>query len=65
MHTYVKPKGEPVWTVGFCNPKGEWLPLADYDSEVEAQCLVNYLNGGSGNLFIPPTNVDVVTDIAH
>lgn len=48
MYVYIK--SEPnLWTVGFYNPKGEWIPDSDYDSPTEAAKRVHYLNGGKDN----------------
>jgi hypothetical protein len=36
-----------LWTVGFFDPKGNWQPSRDCESESEAREEVHYLNGGS------------------
>lgn len=48
MSMYVYIKSQPgLWTVGFYNPHGGWVPESDYDSIENAAARVNYLNGGS------------------
>jgi hypothetical protein len=54
MHTYRKTKDEPLWTVGYYTqevgrmgePISAWMPMKDFNTEEEAACYVNYLNGG-------------------
>jgi hypothetical protein len=44
---YVYIKSEPgLWTVGFYNPKGEWVPESDWTVQALAIQQVHYLNGG-------------------
>lgn len=43
---YLKSKHEPLWTVGFYKPDGEWEPESDHESSEEAAKRVHYLNGG-------------------
>jgi hypothetical protein len=45
MHTYIKSKNEPVWTVGYY-AVGLWHTLRDYPDERDAAAYVSYLNGG-------------------
>lgn len=45
MYIYIKTE-LGLWTVGFYNPKGEWMPESDYLSSEEAAKRVNWLNGG-------------------
>lgn len=47
MYVYVKSKGDPLWTVGFFAPDGEWHPESDQTSEADAAWRVHFLNGGS------------------
>lgn len=35
----------PVFTVGFYDPNGRWVPESDYADREEAAERVNYLNG--------------------
>jgi hypothetical protein len=35
-----------LWTVGFYDPTGKWIPESDHDSEESAARRVHYLNGG-------------------
>lgn len=45
MYVYIK--SEPgLWTVGFYDPNGKWIPESDYSSAEEAAARVHYLNGG-------------------
>ena len=54
MHTYIKAKDEPLWTVGHykrvCGSNtvtvDQWVPMKDYNTEAEAAAMVNHLNGG-------------------
>jgi len=36
-----------LWTVGFYDPSGEWIPESDHDSSDEAAERVHFLNGAS------------------
>lgn len=45
MYIYVKAKGEQIYTVGFYDPKGEWVPESDHDTAQDAAIRVAYLNG--------------------
>lgn len=54
MHTYLKAKDEQLWTVGHYRIIGDtdgtehkWMPMRDFDTELEAATYVNFLNGGS------------------
>jgi hypothetical protein len=59
MHTYVKTKSEEgLYTVGYWEPTTwdegysfSWRALEDFGDEEDARRMVNYLNGGSGELF--------------
>jgi hypothetical protein len=48
MYIYIKSE-QYLWTVGFYNPKGEWIPESDHDSKESAAKRVHYLNGGKEN----------------
>lgn len=37
------------YNVGFYDPSGFWIIYKTFDSDVEAERLVNYLNGGPGD----------------
>jgi hypothetical protein len=37
-----------LWTVGFYDPKGNWIPESDHNSQEDAAKRVHYLNGGQG-----------------
>lgn len=44
---YVYLNSEPgLWTVGFFDPKGNWIPESDYNDKDQAAKRVAYLNGG-------------------
>jgi len=46
MWVYIK--SEPnLWTVGYYNPNGEWIPDSDHDEKYKASERVHYLNGGN------------------
>jgi len=49
MYVFLRSKYEPLWTVGFYDPKGEWHPESDHEREIEAARRVHYLNGGKDN----------------
>lgn len=60
MHCYRKTKedGTTLYTVGYYHghdyvegPGTKWEAITDTSIEEEARCLVNYLNGGTGNPF--------------
>lgn len=45
MWVYIE--SEPgLFTVGYYNPSGKWIPDSDHDSRESATKKVNYLNGG-------------------
>lgn len=44
-------KEDRIYTVGATDHAGAWLPFRDCGSEEEAFCFINYLNGGSGEVF--------------
>ena len=46
QYVYIKTESG-VWTVGFYDPKGEWYPDTDYDTQEEAAKRVHWLNGGN------------------
>lgn len=35
-----------LWTVGYYDPEGEWIPESDHDSKEAAAERVHWLNGG-------------------
>jgi hypothetical protein len=37
-----------IWVVGFYSPDGRWHKTREYESQQSAECMVNYLNGGTG-----------------
>lgn len=45
MYVYIESE-KGLWTVGFYNPQGKWIPTIDYDKEEDARKEVHYLNGG-------------------
>ena len=45
-YVYIKSESQ-LWTVGFYDPQGKWVPESDYGSTEEAAKRVHYLNGGS------------------
>lgn len=58
MHTYLKSKDGPTWTVGHYMMDSDehygswhvWVPMRDFAKEEDAAAYVNYLNGGKGSL---------------
>jgi len=59
LYVYINSE-EGLWTVGFYNPKGEWVPECDCCSKEEAAARVNYLNGGE---LKRPERMEVVGNI--
>jgi serine phosphatase RsbU (regulator of sigma subunit) len=58
MFTYKKARYESLYTVGYYEPPAndveafhEWRAIEDFGDEEDARRLVNYLNGGTGELF--------------
>ena len=46
MYVYIK--SEPgLYTVGFYDPKGNWIAESDHESSESAAARVAYLNGGA------------------
>lgn len=44
--SYVYIKSEPgLWTVGFYDPQGQWVPESDHGTAEEAAKRVAWLNG--------------------
>lgn len=44
---YVYLQSEPgLWTVGYYDPSGKWMPESDHASKDEAAKRVRWLNGG-------------------
>jgi len=44
MYVYIQSE-KYLWTVGFYNPNGEFIPESDHDSPNAAAERVHYLNG--------------------
>jgi len=42
----------PVWTVGYYQPDGTWVPESDHTTKISAAQRVYNLNGGSGTLVL-------------
>lgn len=48
IHTYLKSRNEPIWTVGYYMPSDQmWIPLKDFSTEEAAAAYASYLNGGA------------------
>lgn len=47
MYVYQRCTHEPLYTVGFYTPEGEWKTDSDWDTREEAAERVHYLNGGN------------------
>ena len=53
MYVYIEtehnvgPNGENLYTVGFYDPSGKWVPESDYNDRNEAAARVAYLNGNT------------------
>ena len=47
MYVYRQFKDAGVWTVGFYDPEGEWIPESDHTTTEDAAARVHYLNGGT------------------
>jgi len=46
--TYEYIQSEPeLWTVGYYDPNGKWMPESDHDRPKEAAARVAYLNGST------------------
>lgn len=44
---YVYKQTEPaLWTVGYYDPAGNWIPESDHGNTNDAAARVRYLNGG-------------------
>ena len=47
MYVYIQSEfSPPLWTVGFYDPDGKWVPESDHSVREEAARRVRYLNGG-------------------
>lgn len=50
---YVFIQSEPsLWTVGFYDPEGTWIPESDHPSKEEAAERAHWLNGGCYELIL-------------
>jgi hypothetical protein len=49
MYVYIRSESN-LYTVGFYDPAGKWLPESDHPTEGDAAARVHYLNGGGGAL---------------
>jgi hypothetical protein len=49
MYVYIRTEFSPycLYTVGFYDPDGRFIPESDHDTKEEAAKRVHYLNGGS------------------
>lgn len=45
MYVYIQSE-KKLWTVGFYNPEGKFIPESDHDSKEAAATRIHYLNGG-------------------
>ncbi|GEM_PF-3600299 len=48
LYVYV-PSEKDLWTVGFYDPRGKFIPESDHNSAEEAAKRVHWLNGGTEN----------------
>ena len=52
MYVYIESEHNAwgsLYTVGFYNPSGKWIPESDHDNKEDAAKRVNYLNGCAKN----------------
>lgn len=47
MYVYIRSEPD-LYTVGYYNPEGRWMPESDHENREEAARRVHYLNGGTG-----------------
>jgi len=45
MYVYIRSEST-LYTVGFYDPSGKWIPESDWDSKEDAANRVHFLNGG-------------------
>lgn len=63
--TWVYQRSEAsLWTIGFYDPKGEWYPTDDFDSQDEAAARVAWLNGGSPAP-VTPSDLAPAAEVLH
>lgn len=48
-YVYIRSEGQ-LWTVGFYDPDGRWVPESDHGSSDEAAARVHWLNGGAAKV---------------
>lgn len=63
MYVYIESEHNAygsLWTVGFYNPAGKFVPESDHESETKAAERVHWLNGGNDTL-----EVKIKADIAN
>ena len=46
MYVYIPTEGNRVFTVGFYDPNGKFIPESDYNTRDDAAERVHFLNGG-------------------
>ena len=46
MYLYIRSENK-LWTVGFYDHNGHWIPESDHDSKESAADRVHWLNGGN------------------
>jgi hypothetical protein len=49
---------DPLWTVGFFDPKGNWIPESDHGTSEEAAIRAHWLNGGDTFVHLNPAQDD-------
>ena len=56
MYIYKRTEFSPycLYTVGFYEPNGKWIPESDHETEKMAAERVHYLNGGNQEDFVNP-----------
>ena len=50
MYVYIESEHNSwgsLWTVGFYDPNGKFIPESDHESQADAAKRVRYLNGGN------------------
>ena len=53
MYVYIESEHNPegsLWTVGFYDPNGKWIPESDHNTSEKAARRVAWLNGGQQGL---------------
>ena len=62
MYVYIKSESQ-LYTVGFYDPSGKWIPESDHDHSEDAAKRVAWLNGNGEELQILESKIQTLADL--